>query len=56
MSYKAICDVCGLLGKRSYYGNAEKIANLHMSRLKNKGHEVAVVHFNALIDSLKKSE
>ena len=56
MAYKAICGVCGFLGKRSYYGNAGKIANLHMSRLKNKNHKVEVVYFNPLLEFVKKDD
>lgn len=55
MSYKVICNVCGLLGKRSYVGNAEKIADRHTSKKKYSNHKVEVVYFNALIEALKRS-
>lgn len=56
MPYRIICGTCGLLGRRSYSGNAEKIAYRHTSKKKYSNHKVEVVYFNALIEALKKSD
>ena len=53
MAYKIICDVCGLLGKRAYQANADKIANRHVAKKKNSGHNVDVVSYNRAIEALK---
>jgi hypothetical protein len=55
MPYQIICDKCGMIGKKSYRGNAEKILNRHLSKLKNRGHNVRLVFFNWFTESLGKA-